>query len=68
MKELYIFRIFVLFPLIGTVVPDLATVLNASLSSIPAAHIIVDVTLLVCLAICSAGIWVAEVDQLKTAH
>jgi hypothetical protein len=60
MKELQIFRIFALFPLIGILTPDLANGFNISFSSIPAEHIIVDVTLLICIAICSAGIMVAE--------
>lgn len=60
MKELQIFRIFALFPLIGILTPDLADGFHISFSSIPAEHIIVDVTLLICIAICSAGIMAAE--------
>lgn len=60
MKELLLFRIFALFPFIGSVVPDLANGLHTSFASIPAEHIIVDVTLSLCLIICSAGIWLVE--------
>lgn len=67
MKELYIFRIFAFFPLIGIMVPDVTTALHASFSAIAKGHIIIDVTLLVCVAICSAGILYAESKQLKTA-
>ena len=67
MKELLIFRIFALFPLVGILIPDVANWLNAS-SSIPAEHLIVEITLAICVIICSAGIWFAEVSELKTAN
>jgi hypothetical protein len=57
MKELLIFRIFALFPFIGTAIPDIADALHLSFRSVPAEHIIVDVTLLICIAVCSFGIW-----------
>lgn len=63
MKELSLFRIFALFPFIGMVIPDLASALNSSFSAIKPEHVIVDVTLSVCLIICSAGIWVLEARQ-----
>ena len=68
MKELSIFRIFALFPLIGIIIPDLATGLHFSFSAVSAEHIIVDITLSVCVFICSLGIWYAEYRDLKTAH
>jgi len=67
MKELGIFRIFALFPLIGIFVPDVATALQNSVSAISTAHVIVDVTLSVCVLICSIGIYYAESKGLKTA-
>jgi hypothetical protein len=67
MKELEIFRIFALFPLIGIFIPDVATALQYSISIVSAAHIIVDITLFVCVIICSAGIQYAESKGLKTA-
>ena len=68
MKELYIFRIFALFPLIGIVIPDIATGLHVSFSAISAEHIIVDITLAICVLIGSLGIWYNEFRDLKTAH
>jgi hypothetical protein len=68
MNNLLIFRLFVLFPLVGTFVPDVCNAVETSISAIPATHIIVDITLLICLVICSAAIWVKETHQLKTAH
>jgi hypothetical protein len=70
MKELLIFRIFALFPLIGTLIPDIANALHTSLASIPKEHIIVDITLLIAIAVCSVGIYFAvdpEMDQLVDA-
>lgn len=67
MKELYIFRIFAFFPLIGILVPDIATVLHGSISAISKDHIIVDATLLTCVVICSIGIGYAQKKHLKTA-
>lgn len=67
MKELYIFRIFSLFPLIGILVPDIATALHNSIRAISADHVIVDITLSICVIICSIGIFYAENKDLKTA-
>jgi hypothetical protein len=67
MKELSIFRIFAFFPLIGIVIPDIATGLHLTFSVISTEHIIVDITLSVCVLICSLGIWLAEIKDLKTA-
>lgn len=69
MKELLIFRIFALFPFIGILIPDAATAVDSSLSAIPAAHIIVEITLLICITICSAAIWIDEnrIGALNTA-
>jgi len=67
MKELLLFRIFALFPFIGIAAPDLANALHTSFSSVSAEHIIVDVTLSICLVICSAGIWLIETGELKIA-
>jgi len=66
MKELLLFRTFVLFPFIGIAGPDVADALRTSFASVPNEHIIVDTTLALCLIICSAGIWVYETMELKT--
>jgi hypothetical protein len=68
MKELLIFRIFALFPFIGILIPDMAEAINSSLSSIPTGHLIVEITLLVSIVICSAGIWLEEASMLKHNH
>lgn len=60
MKELLIFRTFALFPLIGILIPDIANRLDSSLTSIPVEHLIVEITLSICVLVCSAGIWAAE--------
>ena len=66
MKELLLFRTFVLFPFIGIAGPDMANALRVSFASVPKEHVIVDLTLTLCLIICSAGIWVYETMELKT--
>jgi hypothetical protein len=63
MKELLIFRIFVLFPFIGITLPDIANRLTAVSARISAGHIIIDITLAVCIIICSAGIWFYELNK-----
>jgi hypothetical protein len=67
MKDLHIFRIFALFPLIGILVPDLATVFNASISALTPEHLIVDITLLICVTICSVAIHFDKSHTLETA-
>jgi hypothetical protein len=68
MKELHIFRIFALFPLIGILIPDLATVFNASIAALSTEHVIVNGTLLLCVAICSIAIYLGENNNsLETA-
>lgn len=66
MKELSLFRTFALFPFIGIAAPDLANALHTSFASVPTEHLIVDTTLIFCLMICSAGIWLFETQELKT--
>jgi hypothetical protein len=65
MKELLLFRMFVLFPFIGIAGPDMANALHTSFTSVPTEHLIVDTTLVLCLIICSAGIWLLEMMELK---
>jgi hypothetical protein len=68
MNELVLFRIFALFPLIGIAMPDLADWLEGSLTLISPCHIIIDVTLALCLSICSLGIWLAENNEMKSGQ
>jgi hypothetical protein len=65
MKELLIFRTFAFFPFIGILVPDIATKLDSSLTPIPPEHLIIDITLAICIITCSLGIWAAEQAALK---
>jgi hypothetical protein len=68
MNELVLFRLFALFPFVGIAMPDLADWLNGSPASISPCHIIIDVTLALCLVICSLGIWLAENDEMKSGQ
>lgn len=68
MKELLLFRMFVLFPFIGIAGPDMANALRTSFASVPKEHIVVDTTLILCLIICSAGIWMLEMMDIKTSE
>jgi hypothetical protein len=65
MKKLILFRIFALFPLIGISIPDVSNLLYSSSSHTPPGHIIVEITLSVCIIICSAAIWMAEINEFK---
>jgi hypothetical protein len=65
MKELVLFRFFALFPFIGMIAPDITDALHSSFSTITAEHIIVEITLLICLLLCTAGIWFFEINKLK---
>jgi hypothetical protein len=68
MKELVIFRIFALFPFIGILIPDLASKFDSFSSRISTDHIIIDVALSICIALCSIGIWRREHKQLKNSE
>jgi len=56
MEDLIIFRLFLAFPLIGLLLPDTGTLFSPVKGYIPATHIIIEVTLLVSIMVCSAGI------------
>jgi len=68
MKELLLFRLFALFPFIGIVMPDLANWFGGYSSAVTKEHIIVDITLALCLCICSLCIWLAENHQPRAAQ
>ena len=68
MNELLLFRLFALFPFIGIAMPDLADWYNGSRSSIPVSHVIIDVTLALCLIVCSAGILFYQNSKVKDAQ
>jgi hypothetical protein len=54
MEDLVIFRAFLTFPLIGLLIPDAGILLlNRRAAHIPVSHVIIEVTLLICIATCS---------------
>jgi len=56
MDNLIIFRLFLSFPLIGLLIPDLGSLLANTKNYIPAEHLITEITLLISVMVCSAGI------------
>jgi hypothetical protein len=56
MDDLRIFRIFLAFPLIGLVIPDLGLAAFTPKTNIPIGHLIIEGTLLLAIFICSVGI------------
>jgi hypothetical protein len=56
MEDLAIFRLFLAFPLIGLLIPDAGSLIsNFKTTHIPAAHVIIGITLLICMVVCSVG-------------
>jgi hypothetical protein len=56
MEDLIIFRIFLTFPLIGLLIPDSGLLWLDFKHRVPTGHIIIELTLLTSIIICSAGI------------
>jgi hypothetical protein len=56
MDNLIIFRLFISFPLIGLLIPDLGSLLSNTKGYVPASHLITEVTLITCVMVCSVGI------------
>jgi hypothetical protein len=56
MEDLIIFRIFLTFPLIGLLIPDSGLLMLDFKHHVPTGHIIIELTLLTSIIICSAGI------------
>jgi hypothetical protein len=54
MEEFTLFRLFLAFPLIGLSIPDIGLAFSGN--GIPATHLIIEITLLLCIAVCSLGI------------
>jgi hypothetical protein len=57
MEDLIIFRIFLTFPFIGLLIPDAGILLSNSNTHLNIKHLIIEVTLLTCITVCSIGIW-----------
>jgi hypothetical protein len=58
MEDIIKFRIFLSFPLLGLLMPDLGLYLTGSTASIsmPITHLIIITTLLICIAVLTVGI------------
>jgi hypothetical protein len=56
MEDLIIFRIFMAFPLIGLLIPDLGGLLSNTKSEVTATHLIIEITLLISILTLTAGI------------
>ncbi|RVT99788.1 hypothetical protein EOD41_15205 [Mucilaginibacter limnophilus] len=58
MEDIIKFRIFLSFPLFGLLIPDMGLYLTGASASfaMPGTHIIIVVTLLICIAVLTAGI------------
>jgi hypothetical protein len=57
MEEFVIFRLFLAFPVIGLLIPDIGMIFSGiRFSRIPATHFIIEITLSVCIMVCSIGI------------
>ena len=56
MEDIINFRIFLSFPLIGLLIPDIGLFLTgAPISALPVTHVIVSSTLLICIIVLSIG-------------
>ncbi|MGN6181043.1 MAG: hypothetical protein ACTHNW_17810 [Mucilaginibacter sp.] len=59
MEELIIFRLFLAFPVIGLLIPDVGLLFSGyRLYRIPATHLIIEITLSICIGICS--LWIVH--------
>ncbi len=58
MEDILKFRIFLSFPLLGLLIPDMGLFLTGSTLStaLPVTHVIIAATLLICIAVLTAGI------------
>ena len=56
MEKLIILRMFFCFPLVGLLVPDAGILLSNFPGKVPVIHIVIEVALLVCIALCTAAI------------
>ncbi|MCC8409774.1 hypothetical protein LJ707_12615 [Mucilaginibacter sp. UR6-1] len=58
MEDIIKFRIFLTFPLLGLLIPDLGLFLTGSsaLAALPVTHRIIASTLLICIAVLTVGI------------
>jgi hypothetical protein len=66
MEKLLILRMFLCFPLIGFLIPDLGLWLSNKHAAIPAYHLMIEVTLLILISICSIFIIIKKREDDNT--
>ena len=57
MKKLIILRMFFCFPLFGMLLPDAGTLLSKNPARVPLTHVIIEVSMLFCILLCTAAIF-----------
>jgi hypothetical protein len=65
MKTLILLRLFLCFPLIGSLLPDAGTWLSNGLAAIPPVHLVIEAVLLITIAICSVRISVIKKREIN---
>jgi len=60
MEKLIIFRMFLCFPLFGSILPDIGIWLSSRTETIPLIHLIIETTLLISVVICSIRIYILK--------
>jgi len=56
MEKLIILRMFFCFPLVGLLLPDAGILLSNFPGKVPVVHVVIEVTLLLCISLCTAAI------------
>jgi len=56
MEKLIILRMFFCFPLVGLLLPDAGILLSNFPGKVPVAHMVIEVTLLLCILLCTEAI------------
>lgn len=56
MEKLIILRMFFCFPLVGLLLPDAGILLSNFPGKVPVVHVVIEVTLLLCILLCTAAI------------
>jgi hypothetical protein len=67
MEKLIIFRMFLCFPLFGSILPDIGIWLSSRTETIPLLHLIIETTLLISVAICSVRIYILKKKKDESA-
>ena len=56
MEKLIILRMFFCFPLVGLMLPDAGILISNFPGKVPVIHVVIEVTLLLCISLCTAAI------------